>query len=50
MHYLIINYGRSSQYKLSFLSMLIYSMTHCIPYNRGNLPFINEVRCVTFKR
>ncbi len=43
MHYLVIfNYGRSCKNKLSFLSTFIYGMTHCIPYNRGDLPFINE--------
>lgn len=51
MHYLIIvNYGRSCQNKLSFLSAFIYGMTYSIPYNRGNLPFINEAWCIPFKQ
>ncbi len=44
MHYLIIvDYGRTCQNKLSFLSTFIYVMTHCIPYNLGDMPFINEL-------
>ncbi len=51
MHYLIIvNYGRSGQNKLSFLSTCIYGMTHSIPYYRSHLPLINQSWRVTFKQ
>ena len=51
MHYfIIIDYRGASQDKLSFLSTFIHSMTHCIPYYRSDLPFINETRSIAFKQ
>lgn len=51
MHYLIvIDYSRTGQDKLSFLSPLINSMTHRIPNDRRNLPFINKAGSGAFKQ
>lgn len=50
MHYLvIITYCKTCQDELSFPSPLINCMTHCVPYDWNDLPFVNKAGSAAFK-